>query len=85
MLRLFRYNVEGQQSKIVAEGNIRCFYRYSSHQLYLKVFYEAVSSYHFLAHKDLGLLSLVISDTPGLEVCDPVGQLWFALYVSMTC
>ncbi|KAE9378036.1 Clavaminate synthase-like protein [Stipitochalara longipes BDJ] len=50
MLRLFRYNVDGERSKIVAE-----------------------------AHRDLGLLSLVMSDTPGLEVCDPHGQRWFPL------
>ncbi|KAN0108386.1 Clavaminate synthase-like protein [Hyaloscypha variabilis] len=50
MLRLFRYNVDGQRSKIVAE-----------------------------AHKDLGLLSLVMSDTPGLEVYDPHSQRWFPL------
>jgi hypothetical protein len=40
---------------------------------------------HFIAHKDLGLLSLVISDRPGLEVCDQHGRLWFPLYVSKKC
>ena len=32
-----------------------------------------------IAHGDLGLLSLVIGDTPGLEVWDHYSQGWFAL------
>ena len=31
------------------------------------------------AHRDLGLLSLVIGDTPGLEVWDRTAQMWFQI------
>jgi hypothetical protein len=55
MLRLFRY--ENDEAKLVAE-------RTSS----LPPHHFAILTY--LAHMDLGLLSLVIGDTPGLEAWD---------------
>lgn len=33
----------------------------------------------YIAHKDLGLLSLVVGDTPGLEVHDRHAQQWFPI------
>jgi hypothetical protein len=77
MLRLFRYNVDGERSKIVAEGNERPIVQVN---IVLKIFEHILLTF-ILAHRDLGLLTLVISDTPGLEVCDQHGRLWFPLYV----
>jgi hypothetical protein len=83
MLRLFRYNVDGQRSKIVAEGNPMSPAFLGQSQLPAGYRDIPLADISLPAHKDLGLLSLVMSDTPGLEVCDPHGRRWFPLYVCL--
>jgi hypothetical protein len=65
-LRLFRY--ENQDAKVVAERT----------SLYFAcgTYIDALA---YVAHNDLGLLSFVIGDTPGLEVCNKYTQDWFAV------
>lgn len=75
MLRLFRYEgFEGKESKIVAEGNLSLSWGLLFHG------FNVCSA----GHKDLGLLSLVIGDTPGLEVFDRNVNGWFEIERSYT-
>ena len=70
MLRLFRY--EGDQPKIVAEGE-----SWLDGNSWVIL---TLSS----AHKDLGLLSLVLGDTPGLEAWDVQGKTWLPIEKTFT-
>ncbi|RDL37959.1 uncharacterized protein BP5553_05392 [Venustampulla echinocandica] len=79
MLRLFRYDCSGEnQTKTVAEG---------MPPLYGTMDPIACASWSllrpanhlYLAHRDLGLLSLVIGDIPGLEVWNGHEKFWFPI------
>ena len=72
ILRLFRYEgFEGKESKTVAE-------RKSDPFTFFHMLRFALTRM-LLAHRDLGLLSLVNGDTPGLEVWDRHAQKYFQI------
>jgi isopenicillin N synthase-like dioxygenase len=86
MLRLFRYEgFEGQQCKTVAEGMLRALNLVpfslpeSNYVLSYSLYIVSDPQFFLLAHRDLGLLSLVIGDTPGLEVWDRHARSWFPI------
>ena len=76
MLRLFRY--EGDQAKVVAERESRvCLMQPRSSRSMAAFRWQQLTS--FAAHADLGLLSLVVGKTPGLEVWDAPSQSFFPI------
>jgi isopenicillin N synthase-like dioxygenase len=75
MLRLFRYEGD-QEAKIVAE-------REPSRPL-TRHFYFTSCLVFQTAHHDLGLLSLVIGDTPGLQVWDRERNVWHPIEETYT-
>ena len=89
MLRLFRYeSFEGEAPRIVAEGMLCLILNKSNVSRCISPSFafsaESVSSVTLttsstVAHRDLGMLSLVIGDSPGLEVWDRQRRQWFPL------
>lgn len=72
MLRLFRYEGSFAEEQVVAE-RMAPFSLHSPTPLKL-----------LLAHNDLGLLSLVMGDVPGLQVWNRFSQSWFPIEESYT-
>lgn len=75
MLRLFRYEgMNDREIRTVAEGMaVLCVTEFNCRPVCLD--FDLLT--YILGHRDLGLLSLVIGDTPGLEVWDRYAKSWF--------